>query len=118
MSRSGARKLTHRQFELLGLNRTTLYYTSAQESALNLELMRLIDKQPLKTPFYGYRRMAIFLREQGFVVNPKRVQRLMHAVLGIQAVYPKPRTTVKNAEHKVYPYLLSATGIKVLKTPD
>ena len=95
-----------RQCELLGLNRTTLYYTPAPESTRNLELMRLIDAQYLKTPFYGYRRMTIALREQGYAVNPKRVQRLMHTVMGIQAVYPKPRTTVKNAEHSVYPYLL------------
>ncbi|MDF1512343.1 MAG: IS3 family transposase, partial [Anaerolineae bacterium] len=72
-----------RQCELLGLNRSTLYYTPAQEDALNLELMRLIDAQFLKTPFYGYRKMTIFLREQGFEVNPKRIQRLMHTVMGI-----------------------------------
>jgi len=95
-----------RQCELLGLNRTTLYYTPAEENILNLELMRLIDAQYLKTPFYGYRRMTVVLREQGYAINPKRVQRLMHTVMGIQAVYPKPRTTVKNAEHSVYPYLL------------
>ena len=95
-----------RQCELLGLNRTTLYYTPAQESTLNLELMQLIDAQYLKTPFYGYRRMTVLLREQGYAINPKRVQRLMHTVMGMQAVYPKPRTTVANAEHRVYPYLL------------
>ncbi len=61
-----------RQCELLGLNRTTLYYTAAQESVLNL-----------KTPFYGYRRMTIALREQGYGVNPKRIQRLMHTVMGV-----------------------------------
>jgi len=71
-----------RQCELPGLNRTTLTYEPAQESALNLELMRLIDAQYLKTPFYGYRRMTVSLRRQGYAVNPKRVQRLMHVVMG------------------------------------
>jgi len=99
------------QCELLGLNRTTLYYEPAQESALNLELLRRIDVQYLKTPFYGYRRMTVCLCEQGYAVNPKRVRRLMHTVMGIQAVYPQPRTTVANAEHRVYPYLLRNLAI-------
>ncbi len=71
-----------RQCELLGLNRTTLYYEPARESALNLELMRRIDAQYLKTPFYGYRRMTVCLRRQGYAINAKRIQRLMHIVMG------------------------------------
>ena len=74
-----------RQCELLGLGRASYYYTPAQETPLNLELMRLIDAQYLKTPFYGYRRMTAYLRAQGYAVNPKRVQRLMHRVMGILA---------------------------------
>ena len=66
-----------RQCELLGLNRATYYYVPAQESALNLHLMRLIDEQYLKTPFYGYPRMTAHLRRQGYQVNPKRIRRLM-----------------------------------------
>ena len=70
------------QCELLGLNRTTLYYTPAQESALNFELMRCIDAQYLRTPFYGYRRMTVCLRRQGYAINAKRIQRLMHIAVG------------------------------------
>jgi len=94
-----------RQCDLIGLNRSTLYYHPAGESPLNLELMRLIDEQYTKTPFYGWPRMTAQLHRLGYEVNHKRVQRLMQ-VMGLQAVYPKPRTTVPDKEHKTYPYLL------------
>jgi putative transposase len=94
-----------RQCDLIGLNRSTLYYHPAGESALNLELMRLIDEQYTKTPFYGWPRMTAQLQRLGYEVNHKRVQRLMQ-LMGLQAVYPKPRTTVPGKEHKIYPYLL------------
>jgi len=67
--------------------------------------MRLMDEQYLKTPFYGSRKMAAHLRRQGHAVNRKRIQRLMR-LMGIEAIYPKPRTTTLSPEHKVYPYLL------------
>ena len=67
--------------------------------------MRLIDEQYLRTPFFGSRKMAIWLAQQGRPVNRKRVQRLMR-LMGIQAIYPRPRTTQRNAEHRVFPYLL------------
>ena len=94
-----------RQCELLGLNRATFYYQPAQESALNLHLMRLMDEQYLKTPFYGYPRMTAHLRRLGYTVNPKRIRRLMRK-MGLEAIYPKPRTTQAAQGHKVYPYLL------------
>jgi len=94
-----------RQCELLGLNRSGLYYRPAGESKLNLELMRLIDEQYTKTPFYGSRRMTAWLERQGHAVNRKRVQRLMR-LMGIEAIYPKPSTSNPKEEHKVYPYLL------------
>lgn len=99
-----------RQCELVGLNRSTLYYEPAQESALNLELMRLMDEQYLKTPFYGWPRMLAYLRRLGYEVNHKRVRRLLQK-MGIQAIYPKPKTSVSNAEHKIYPYLLRGLEI-------
>lgn len=99
-----------RQCELLGLNRATYYYQPAPESELNLRLMRLIDKQYLKTPFYGWPRMTAYLRRQEYAVNHKRVQRLMRK-MGLQAIYPKRRTTVAAAGHKVYPYLLRNLAI-------
>jgi putative transposase len=94
-----------RQCDLIGLNRSTLYYQAAGESAFNLELMRLIDEQYTKTPFYGWPRMTVQLHRLGYEVNHKRVQRLMQ-LMGLQAVYPKPRTSVPDKENKIYPYLL------------
>ena len=67
--------------------------------------MRLLDEQYLHTPFYGSRQMMWWLRRQGYVINRKRVQRLMRQ-MGLEAIYPKPRTTVPGAGHKIYPYLL------------
>jgi putative transposase len=75
------------------------------ETAANLALMRRIDEQYLRTPFFGSRRMAAWLRRQGETVNRKRVQRLMR-LMGLEVVYPRPRTTVPGKGHRVYPYLL------------
>jgi putative transposase len=94
-----------RQCELIDLNRATFYYAPAQESALNLRLMRLMDEQYTLTPFYGWPRMTVHLRQQGYLINHKRIQRLMRK-MGLQAVYPKRRTTIPAPGHKVYPYLL------------
>ena len=72
--------------------------------------MRLIDEQYLRTPFFGSRKMAIWLAQQGRAVNRKRVQRLMR-LMGIEAICPRPRTTQRNAEHRVFPYLLRDVAI-------
>lgn len=82
-----------RQCELVGLNRSSYYYEPAQETEFNLMLMRQIDELYLKHPFMGSRRMTRILRRQLEVsLNRKRVQRLMRK-MGIEAVYPKPKTT-------------------------
>ena len=95
-----------RQCQLLDLNRATFYRLPASESALNLELMQLIDREYTRAPFYGYRKMTARLKdEHGYRVNPKRVARLM-ARMGLQAVYPRPRTSIATKQHKTYPYLL------------
>jgi putative transposase len=94
-----------RQCELLDLNRSSYYLPPAVESEENLRLMRLIDEQFLKTPFYGSRRMTASLERSGERVNRKRVQRLM-ALMGLEAVFPRPRTTMGGSEARVYPYLL------------
>jgi len=94
-----------RQCKLIGINRGTYYYQPAKETSLNLTLMRLIDEQCLKTPFYGYPKMTEYLRKQGYGVNPKRINRLMN-LMGLQAVGIKRRMTKNNPDHKVYPYLL------------
>jgi putative transposase len=100
-----------RQCELVGLNRATFYWEPAGESEQNLALMRLIDAQFTRTPFYGYRRMTVYLRKrEGQAVNPKRVARLMRK-MGLHAVYPPLRTAVAAPEHPKYPYLLRGLEI-------
>ena len=94
-----------RQCELLGLNRSFFYMKPAGESVLNLHLMRLIDEQYLKPPFYGYARMTVQLRRAGYEVNPKRVARLMQK-MGLQALFPQRKTPISAQGHKIYPYLL------------
>ena len=71
----------------------------------DLVLMRWLDEQFLRTPFYGSRRMVAVMRREGFVVNRKRVKRLMR-VMGLEAIYQKPNTSLGHATHKKYPYLL------------
>jgi len=95
-----------RQCELLGLNRASYYYQSAQTSALNLKLMNMIDEQYTETPFYGWRRMTTYLRrDKKQAVNGKRVRRLMR-LMGLQAIFPGPKAKKLADEHKIYPYLL------------
>jgi putative transposase len=89
----------------LDLNRSTLYYSGVGISEEDLHLMQLIDKQYCRRPFYGSRRMVVWLASQQEVVNRKHVQRLMR-LMGLEAIYPKPRLSVGNKEHKIYPYLL------------
>ena len=103
-----------RQCTLLGLNRAGYYYQPAPERAANLLLLRRLDEQYLRTPFYGSRRMSWQLRQLGYEVNRKRVQRLMR-VLGLEAVAPKPpKTSVAHPEHRIYPYLLK--GLEIVRT--
>jgi putative transposase len=99
-----------RQCELIGLSRSSWYYVPARESVENLQLMRLLDEQYLRTPFYGWPRMTALLRQQGYRINHKRVQRLMQR-MGLQALYPKPRTTVASPVHRIYPYLLRGVAV-------
>ena len=94
-----------RQCELLGLNRTSFYYQTASESALNLQLMQLIDEQYLRTPFYGWPKMTAYLRRLGYAINGKRVRRLMR-LMDIQAIYPRKSSSSPGQGHKLYPYLL------------
>ncbi len=94
-----------RQCELLSLNRNRVYYEKRPENQRNLAIMEAIDRQYLETPYYGIRKMTVVLRKQGFHVNRKRVQRLMR-LMGLMAIYQKPRTSRRNRQHAVYPYLL------------
>ena len=93
------------QCRLLALSRSSLYYEAAQESVLDLELMRLIDEIHLKYPDYGSRRIQDELEDLGHVVGRDHVSTLMRK-MGVEAVYPKPRLSKPHSAHKIYPYLL------------
>lgn len=99
-----------RQCELLGIHRSGVYAEPTGESELNLELMGKIDEQYTQAPFYGSRRMTEWLKRQGHSVNRKRVQRLMRH-MGIEAIYPKRRTSLTDEKHKIFPYLLRGVTI-------
>jgi putative transposase len=111
VDRDHAELSVRRQCELLGVNRAGLYYQPMGESEENLRLMRLMDEQYTRAPFYGSRRMTAWLATQGFEVNRKRVARLM-ALMGIEAVYPRPKLSRPGEGHKIYPYLLSGVAVE------
>jgi len=99
----------------LGISRSGLYYQPKVllwKDEEELTLMKLIDRQYLATPFYGARKMAAWLKSQGQWVNRKRVRRLMR-MMGLKAVYRRPRTSQPTPGHKIYPYLLS--GMKITR---
>ena len=97
---------TARQCALLGVARSSLYYRPREASGENLALMQSMDRQYLDTPFYGSRRMKVWLaREGGRRVSRKRVQRLMR-IMGLRAIYRSPRASRPAPERRVYPYLL------------
>lgn len=93
------------QCRLLCISRSSFYYQPEPVKEEDLKLMRLIDEQFLKTPTWGSRSMRNHLRRLGYKVNRKRVQRLMR-IMGLEPIYPKPRTSRPHPDHKVYPYLL------------
>jgi putative transposase len=99
-----------RQCELLGLGRSSFYYEPATETAEDLALMRQIDEHYTECPFYGSRRWTAWLQSQGHQVNRKRVRRLMR-LMGLEALYPKPRLSVPDRQHEVFPYLLRGVSI-------
>jgi putative transposase len=99
-----------RQCQLLGVNRSGLYYQAVEESVENLHLMRLLDEQYTRCPFYGVLRMTAWLQQQGYSVNAKRVRRLLRQ-MGLMAVYPKPRLSQPGVGAQLYPYLLTGRTI-------
>ena len=104
-----------RQCELIGLPRSTWYYEPARESDANLSLMRQIDAIYLSHPTFGSRMMTAWLIRQGCAVNRKRVQRLMRR-MGLQAIYPRPRTSAPGVGHRIFPYLLR--GLVISRTDE
>ena len=100
-----------RQCELLGLARASYYYEGVAVSAENSRLMNLLDEQYTKTPFYGVRKMTAWLNEvKQESVNVKRIRRLLR-LMGLEAIYQKPRLSQAAAGHRIYPYLLR--GMKI-----
>jgi putative transposase len=102
----------YRQCELLGLNRSSLYYKPSGQTEYNEQLMRLIDEQYIKTPCYGIDKMTAWLGRKGYYVNHKRVRRLMRQ-MGLEAVYPhrKHNLSIPDKQHRIYPYLLKNVQI-------
>ena len=94
-----------RQCQLLDVSRSSQYYAPLGESSENLALMRWLDELHLAYPFYGSRQMVRHLRREGVVSGRHRVRRLMR-LMAMEVIYRKPRTSVANPEHRVYPYLL------------
>lgn len=103
-----------RQCDLLDLARSSFYYQPGRDDSYNELLMRLLDEKYTARPFYGIDQMTNWLRSIGHAVNRKRVRRLMQQ-MGIQAIFPKRKTSVPNYEHRVYPYLLREL---VIDRPD
>jgi len=99
-----------KQCDLLDISRSGYYYSPVPESPENLKIMRLMDEQYLKTPFYGARRMLAFIEYQGYSVNIKRIRRLLR-LMGLEAIYPKPNIIKPQPGHKIYPYLLKGLSI-------
>ena len=104
VERNGVLRIS-RQCALLSISRSSVYYKPRGERAENLALMRRMDALSLQYPFYGSRQMARHLRREGVGVGRRRVRRLMR-LLGLEAVYRRPRTSVAEPDHRVYPYWL------------
>ena len=103
-----------RQCALAGVNRSSWYYQGTPESEENLALMRLLDELYTRIPFYGVRKMTHWLRGQDWHINPKRVRRLMR-LMGLEAIYARPRLSKPTPGHRIYPYLLR--GLEICR-PD
>lgn len=99
-----------RQCRLLKISRSGWYYHPKEENPFNLSLMRVIDEQFLATPYYGSRQMTRHLRRLGYRVSRKRIRRLMR-LMGLEAIYQSPKTSLPHPGHKVYPYLLRGVDI-------
>ena len=112
IERGGAIALL-RQCELAGVSRASVYRRTIEreQDEEDLLLCRLIDEEYTRRPFYGSRRMVVYLGRLGHVVNRKRVQRLMRT-MGLAGMAPGPNTSGKHPQHKVYPYLLRGVDVE------
>jgi len=112
VERDNAEITIKRQTELLSVNRTSVYRPDKEhyESEENVQIMHRIDEIYMEHPYFGYRRMTRFLRDQGFEINRKRVRRLMQ-LMGLEAIYPKPNLSKRLHAKYTRPYLLR--GLKI-----
>lgn len=99
-----------KQCELLSVNRSNLYYRPVAIDTEDLSILKLIGKLYFSCPFYGYRKVTVWVNLQGYLANEKRIRRLMK-IVNWQTIYREPRTTIVNKEHKKYPYLLKNLAI-------
>jgi putative transposase len=100
------------QCQLLGISRSGYYYEGNPETEENLTIMRRLDELHLKYPVYGSRKLGKLLEREGWVVNRKRVMRLLQ-VMGIEAIYQKPKTSEPSKGHRKYPYLLGSRAVSI-----
>jgi len=100
-----------KQCQVLGLHRSGLYYKPFNESTENLVILRLLDEQYFKTPFYGSRKLTVLLKKQGFKVNRKRTKRLME-LMGWQTLYRYKNTSEPDKQNRLYPYMLKGLRIE------
>ena len=105
MERNSCKLSIRKQCELLNVTRSVLYYVSRRDDSADLAVMRLLDEQYTKTPFYGVERMTATLHRMGICIGHNRVRRPMR-LMGLEAIYPKPRLSMPDSQHRVYPYLL------------
>ena len=105
-----ARVSLRHQCELLDLCRSSYYYEPCPETPENLALMRRLDQMHLEHPVYGSRKLTVLLRRAGLAINRKRVRRLLR-VMGIEAIYAKPHTSLPLPGHQIYPYLLKGLAV-------
>ena len=98
------------QCRILGINRSGLYYNPVPTSQETLTIMGLLDKEHTRHPFYGVPKMTEFLKRTGYTIGPDKVRTLLR-MMGLEAIYPKPKTSISNKQHKIYPYLLKDVKI-------
>ena len=105
VDKNSAKLNISKQCQILSISRSSYYYQPVAENESNLKLMRIIDEEYLKYPFFGSRQMKRHLQRLRYKVSRHKLRRLMQ-LMGLTAIYQKPRTSNKNPEHKIYPYLL------------
>ncbi|GAU08059.1 integrase [Desulfoplanes formicivorans] len=110
VDRNNSRLSIVKQCKLLGVSRSSYYFERKGESEENLRITRVIDEIFMDYPWYGSRRMTLYLQHLGYCINRKRVQRLMRKI-GVVAIVPRPGTSKNHPHHKVYPYLLRGLEI-------